>query len=602
LILVNVKYDGQNYFYQTECPDDMPIFTCSLPPAIDLNGKTFPNGENRLVQVLLVYENTDGEMAFFYDDKQLSFGGGVQSVNIGSAGWIQNDSQGEGELGGRLFRSGAPATNLTGVVGGFYQPPNGSPPMMVTEEFVFGGWFEFMFLKNVPFTYKHLATGEVLFFNKRFEDLVALKDASGPDSQAIHIKIPKHYSYFYNRQLIDIPTMEFHLLNSPDYTLQGSLLGDYGLAANDPISELDTITEWRGILMSGPDGNDTRIASGSSASGILQVKFDGLGATKFHIDDVILQMTNTDGATSFSIDVEDENTNIIATRTIFSMTPWTQQSFSGSIYNPTNFINIELPGDIDGDFQLSNIEIYARLIETELQLDEEFIYGMYDLDTASFLPGNNSGTGVGWYAGTLPIANTFDDSTAFINNSGSISNYESLEEMDYNSGLNCSGSDFDICFPNRTSRQPTNNAACGSSMTANCFNTDPSYLQSTGTLLPFSGPFSLQPSGEVAYVSSCSGSCSVTTSLVPGLNPAEWGIALFFIPGGSDAYRDFVPCGLWEEMSAIKRDYLSFGAEFTSNILESDFYNGEVYACPYKIDAGERKYFGFAEKVYYNGP
>ncbi|MEZ4872298.1 MAG: hypothetical protein R2827_08645 [Bdellovibrionales bacterium] len=139
-----------------------------------------PEGRDALIQVLIVQAvlavdttSANGDlsdsMAFYYDDASLIINSGDNVAVIGDTGW-QNEgvSDDEGMVAGRIDGG------YTGQAFAYYQPTDTTkPPMKVMAETITGGWFSFMFLENVKFTYKldvdvyGTNNGAVIFSNKK---------------------------------------------------------------------------------------------------------------------------------------------------------------------------------------------------------------------------------------------------------------------------------------------------------------------------------------------------------------------------------------------------------------------------------------------------
>ncbi len=194
-LIANVHYDGKTAVEEWDCNefngDDGDPTLCAFPTAIDFNGKEFPTGSNRIVQVLIVYGNEKNKLFFAYDDAvDIEFVSGDVHVNIGSD-WLQQGGGTQGKVGGRH------ASFLSGRVKGYFQAPRaGRPPMELFDEYIFSGWFDFMFFEGVDLTYNHISiidSGDetALFSEKSLGDF---QSQLASDRAAVSLKVPAFYS------------------------------------------------------------------------------------------------------------------------------------------------------------------------------------------------------------------------------------------------------------------------------------------------------------------------------------------------------------------------------------------------------------------------
>ncbi|MCB0356482.1 MAG: hypothetical protein KDD40_05715, partial [Bdellovibrionales bacterium] len=195
-LVANVQFDGQTALYHWDCKEmenDGDPALCAFPDFIDFNGRTFPNGSNRIVQVLIVFSNENDQLLFAYDDEiGVAFSGGDVYVDIGD-NWSL-------EGGGKMARvSGRHGLAKSGKVEGFYQPKRtGRPRMKLFDEYIFNGWFSLMFFEGVKLSYYHTGvavggTETALFVEKSLESLEAEMTST---KAAIQINIPSFYKVF----------------------------------------------------------------------------------------------------------------------------------------------------------------------------------------------------------------------------------------------------------------------------------------------------------------------------------------------------------------------------------------------------------------------
>ncbi len=147
---------------------------------------TVARGENRLTQVLVVFEDPDtGTMEFHYGDKLQSFTADAATVPI-TIEALQSGTARNGRLAGRYLDSSGHGP--TGMVSVKYVPP-GKPPMLLFSGFIFAGWFEFFTLENIGLSYYLAPGGDVLF-----KDATSSSSAlvTGGSSTA-RIVVPKYY-------------------------------------------------------------------------------------------------------------------------------------------------------------------------------------------------------------------------------------------------------------------------------------------------------------------------------------------------------------------------------------------------------------------------
>lgn len=129
-----------------------------------------PRGSKRLVQVFAITRDfyyrptgefvTEGLESFFYGDTTKDLANPTEDIEIAvNEMSLGSQGLGEGVISGRYLDQDG--TGPTGKVHMFFKPPN-APPMIVAEDEIHGGWFEFFRMDGVNFFYV-LEDGRRLF-------------------------------------------------------------------------------------------------------------------------------------------------------------------------------------------------------------------------------------------------------------------------------------------------------------------------------------------------------------------------------------------------------------------------------------------------------
>ncbi len=118
-----------------------------------------PSGVGRTVQVLSVYQSTEGATEFFYGDTVADLSASINEVVVPIVRITEANSTISGNISGRYLTSDNDGP--TGVIDILYQPP-GKIPMLLSQSYMLSGWFNIFTLSGAPFTYK-LADGRILF-------------------------------------------------------------------------------------------------------------------------------------------------------------------------------------------------------------------------------------------------------------------------------------------------------------------------------------------------------------------------------------------------------------------------------------------------------
>lgn len=141
-------------------------------------------GENRLIQVLAVYEEAQGDLSFFYGDAMKSLRNSREDVSI-LVSAVSASATAQGQVIGRYINSDG-STGPTGVLQARFNPGNSKPLMTVLRTSIVNGWFSIFGLKGLPFTYE-VAGGPVLFSN------VDISATHFPTSASVaRVEVPQH--------------------------------------------------------------------------------------------------------------------------------------------------------------------------------------------------------------------------------------------------------------------------------------------------------------------------------------------------------------------------------------------------------------------------
>lgn len=130
----------------------------------DVCSLVVPSGDNRLIQVLAVYEDIDtagqAVMDFQYGDVVKSLSTQDEYVSVGVTSLMSGGSVAvtEAEIVGRYLETAD--WGPTGKLEIRYSPPN-KPSLLLSTEEMYGGWFRAFGLIGVPFQY--VLNGKVIF-------------------------------------------------------------------------------------------------------------------------------------------------------------------------------------------------------------------------------------------------------------------------------------------------------------------------------------------------------------------------------------------------------------------------------------------------------
>lgn len=157
---------------------------------------TVPSGENRLIQVMTVYQDpSSNQMEFNYGDTTTTVSGAAMSVPVSMA-LLNTTTVVEGQVSGR-YLTGADS-GPTGIVDVKYRPA-GKPAMTIMQEDIIAGWFSFFMLSGIQFEYVIRNTGEIMWGRG-----VSLDDslmAYGPSDRQLVMFTPDHVFQRYENSV-----------------------------------------------------------------------------------------------------------------------------------------------------------------------------------------------------------------------------------------------------------------------------------------------------------------------------------------------------------------------------------------------------------------
>ncbi|MCB0347611.1 MAG: hypothetical protein KDD37_02190, partial [Bdellovibrionales bacterium] len=218
-LVANIHYDGKTAVKEWDCDHNTAITNCQFPSAINFS-QNFPNGTGRVIQVLLVFQNEDENLSFFYSHKlNVTFQGGALQVTLNT--WEDaGTSAGIATVAGKI---GTSPLGPTGILIGSYEPnrPAGYteaqiPSVKIFKEYIMGGWFNIEFFRGKKFTYKLYDDNMVfvrnIFYQKQFEDFESQVTTT---KAATHIRLPERYEVHPNSS----SAWESHKIQSEDVVI-----------------------------------------------------------------------------------------------------------------------------------------------------------------------------------------------------------------------------------------------------------------------------------------------------------------------------------------------------------------------------------------------
>ena len=163
---------------------------------------TVTQGSGYLVQVLAILQptgsNGSGSMVFLYGDSTQNLTSAVAGVSVSLAQiGTSSATSAQGAIAGRWLSSSG--VGPTGRVNIFYQPP-GKPAMIVTKGEIFGGWFQWIALESISFSYA-LEDGTTLLANNNLDSTNLI---SGGRANMV-VKVPANYRQNNNVPMLSSP-------------------------------------------------------------------------------------------------------------------------------------------------------------------------------------------------------------------------------------------------------------------------------------------------------------------------------------------------------------------------------------------------------------
>ncbi|CAM5999399.1 unnamed protein product [Sphagnum balticum] len=148
-IILNVSGSGISpVLYQQWSSSNSGGSSNSPPSEFDF---TVPKGTGRLVQVLEVFQDpTTQNNIFYYGDATADLSADTQSVTVSTN--QSSTSAYESHVMGR-YLDGSANGGPSGILNAYFQPPDGTQPMLVTTSEIFSGWFSIFVLDTNALTY-----------------------------------------------------------------------------------------------------------------------------------------------------------------------------------------------------------------------------------------------------------------------------------------------------------------------------------------------------------------------------------------------------------------------------------------------------------------
>jgi len=159
-VVINISGPGIQepilFEWSNRGPNDLPNPNPPTSFSFDI-----PQGDNRLIQVLTVYSDTETSiMSFYYGDAEKSLKAAQESVAIAVSSVGKGEVIVTGQISGRYFdsASGGP----TGKVFVKFKPSETKPSLILEKSKIVNGWFNFFAMQGAKFEYV-MDNGKVLF-------------------------------------------------------------------------------------------------------------------------------------------------------------------------------------------------------------------------------------------------------------------------------------------------------------------------------------------------------------------------------------------------------------------------------------------------------
>lgn len=261
VIILNIKGPGMPApaVFQWERHDNQ---TATPPSSVEL---TVPRGSDRLIQVLVVFEEADGsDMQFHYGDVVANLAAEFNSVGV----TVQpiGGETGGGSITGRYLD--ASGKGPTGPVEISFQPPSGGQRMVIDTGFIVEGWFSFFALATNGLTYRHIGTNTFLFENYK------TGSAAPVGSQQAKVKLSQYW-YYESFDNSGNPTGSKE--TSPE---QISIVGYFGPGgAGKSVCFDNSSIELNGAFANSIDGDVTKVNWVGNANGTGSIGAGQAGVT-----------------------------------------------------------------------------------------------------------------------------------------------------------------------------------------------------------------------------------------------------------------------------------------------------------------------------------
>lgn len=178
-ILINVSgpgisptliFDWDGHCGGVDCPP--------APSAVEFN---VPTGAGRLIQVLVVYADSDGGEEIYYGDATADLTQSSATVSVTTSS-IMTIAGTEVMVAGR-YLDGSAVGGPSGMLETQFVPPNNRPPMFISRTPVFAGWIQVQAIDGVPFNY--ILNGQPFLMN-----LFPGSAAIAPSSALVSVRVP----------------------------------------------------------------------------------------------------------------------------------------------------------------------------------------------------------------------------------------------------------------------------------------------------------------------------------------------------------------------------------------------------------------------------
>jgi hypothetical protein len=185
---VNVRVPGQPLIVQQYNYDQLNQ-TIPSGQALDFSVPNLPVTTGVLVQFLAVYNSsTQGTQSVEYGDSTVDLQSGDVAVNITAN--VVSSGVSQGRVQGRYISGGTTWANSYGPSGTlitYFQPPDGTPPMAVNQDYIYNGWFNIFVVDSTSASLSYVIqeTGQTLFSNVTLNS-----DSFTPSTYLVHFLKP----------------------------------------------------------------------------------------------------------------------------------------------------------------------------------------------------------------------------------------------------------------------------------------------------------------------------------------------------------------------------------------------------------------------------